>query len=116
MLRLATESLTAVTSLRACRSSADGVQGEIILQEEEVQIFPVPEVAQNTVCADPFNHSIEVRVQAPLTFMEENLLHNQAPRVVEVQDEDPKNVEEEDFNIDLVDQLARVSREFRSVI
>lgn len=88
-------------------SRPDGVQGEIILQQEEVQIVPVPEVAQNTISADPSDHSIEVRVQVPLTFMEENLMHGQAPRVVEVQDEDPEIVDEEDFNIDLVDQLAR---------
>lgn len=88
------------------KSRPGGIQSEIILQEEEVQIFPVPEVAQNTVSVDPFDHSIEVRVQAPLTFTEENLMHSQASQVVDVQDEDPKIVEE-DFNIDLVDQLAR---------
>ncbi|PCG96313.1 Nucleoside phosphorylase [Penicillium occitanis (nom. inval.)] len=70
-------------------SRPDGVQDEIILQEEEVQIVPVPEVAQSTISSNPFDHNIE-----------------SGSSDLEVQDEDPEFIEE-DFNIDLVDQLAR---------
>lgn len=75
-------------------SRPDGVQGESILQEEEVQIVPVPEVAQSTISSNPFDHSIEVRVQAPLTSIDENLMCSQIPRIAEVQDEDREFVEE----------------------
>lgn len=85
---------------------ADGVQSQISSQEEEVQVVPVPGVAQNTVSAEAFVRNIEVRVHAPLTSIDENMVRSQVPRIVEVQGEDPE-IEAEDFNIDLVDQLAR---------
>lgn len=72
-----------------------------------MQIIHVPEVAQDSVFADASDHNIEVQKQAPLTSIVENLVHSQVARVVEVQDEDPVFVEQEDSNIDLVDQLAR---------
>lgn len=85
---------------------ADGVQNQISSQEEEVQVFPVPEAAQSPVSARAFVHSLEVRVHAPLTSIDENTMSGQVPRIVEVHDGDPE-IETEDFNIDLVDQLAR---------
>lgn len=90
-------------------SRLDDVQSEIILQEEEVQITPVPEIAdfEDSVSANASVHDVEVQLQAPLTSIVEDLMHNQVPQVVEVDDKDPVFVEQEDFNIDLVDQLAR---------
>jgi hypothetical protein len=71
-----------------------------------VQIVPVKEVTQETATAGAFHHNIEVRVEALPTATEGNLTHSQIPRIVEVHDEGPE-IEKEDFNMDLVDQLAR---------
>lgn len=89
---------------KLCRP--DGVETEVILQEEDMQFVPAPQIAQDTVLDAP-DHTIEVRVQALLAPNAENMMHSQVPQIVEIQDEDAEIVEEEGFNIDLVDQLAR---------
>ncbi|KAJ5379557.1 hypothetical protein N7509_012676 [Penicillium cosmopolitanum] len=87
----------------------DNVQSETVLQEEEAQIVAVPEVTnlEDSVSAGGSVYDVEVHVQAPLTSIVEDLVHSQVPRVVEVEDESPVFVEQEDSDIDLVDRLAR---------
>lgn len=69
----------------------------------------MPEVTdlEGSFSADVSVHDVKVQIQAPLTSIVEDLVYSQVPRVVEVDDESPVFAEQEDFDMDLVDRLAR---------
>lgn len=95
-----------------------------ILQEEEVQITPVQETANNLdldrafTTTDTSVEDIELQVEAPvpsvpLDSIVDNLMQSQAPRIVEVEEgEGQEEAEpilqsaEQESDVDLVDKLV----------
>lgn len=90
---------------------------KLLFQEEEVQVAPVQEIADFQAMAS-IDTSVELQVEAPvpsvpLDSIVDNLMQSQAPRIVEVEEEEDQEeadpiiqAAEQVSDVDLVDQLV----------